>query len=80
MTQDQFDRDARMVAWLRGESVDIKKIRTGGDRVVQRRDMHGRPIGKPQTYEIKTGNSQLSDAQKRRKQQSGKDYHVRRYR
>ena len=45
---------------------DCRKIHKGGDFVVQKRDIFGRKVGKPKTYEIKTGNAKLSPARKKR--------------
>ena len=39
---------------------DCKKIRKGGDFVVQERDFFGNEIGKPTVYEVKTGNSKVT--------------------
>jgi len=58
---------------------DCRKIHEGGDFLVQKRDWQRRNIGKPKTYEIKTGKSPLSEAQKRKKARIGKDYKVERY-
>ena len=58
---------------------EVRKIHKGGDFVVQKRDLFGRKIGKPKTYEVKTGDSQLSDAQKRKKRQLKRSYKVVRY-
>lgn len=57
----------------------VKRIHKGGDYIVQNTDMFGRNVGKPKTVEIKTGNSKLSVAQKRKKRQLGKNYKVVRY-
>ena len=48
---------------------DCTKIRKGGDFVVQERDFFGDKIGNPAIYEVKTGNSKLTDAQEKRKRQ-----------
>jgi hypothetical protein len=59
---------------------DCKKIRQGGDFVVQERDFFGNKIGDPTIYEVKTGNSKLTEAQEKRKRQLGRDrYKVVRY-
>jgi hypothetical protein len=80
MSEEFFDRNIRTKAFLEGGYVDNKRIHKGGDRVVQKRDIYGRKIGKPITYEIKTGvRSQLSDAQKKRMKQLGNRYRVIRY-
>ena len=59
---------------------EYRKIHKGGDFVVQKTDLLGRKVGKPKTYEIKTGNAKLSPAQKKRKKRSKKgSYKVVRY-
>ena len=59
---------------------DCIKIRKDGDFVVQKRDYFGNPIGNPTVYEVKTGNSTLTDAQEKRKRQLGRDrYKIARY-
>jgi hypothetical protein len=57
---------------------EVKKIHKGGDFVVQKRDFFGRKVGKPTTYEVKTGDSPLTEAQKRKKRLS-RNYKVVRY-
>lgn len=58
---------------------DVKRIHKGGDFVVQKRALFGNKIGKPITYEVKSGGSQLSEAQKRKKRQLKRNYKVVRY-
>jgi len=59
---------------------DCTKIRKNGDFIVQKRDFFGNNIGNPTTYEVKTGNSKLTDCQEKRKRQLGRDrYKVVRY-
>ena len=58
---------------------DCHKIHKGGDFVVQKRDIFGNKIGKTTVHEIKTGNAQLSKAQKRKKKQIGSRYKEERY-
>jgi hypothetical protein len=59
---------------------DCTKIRKGGDFIVQERDFFGNKIGNPTIYEIKTGNSKLTDAQEKRKRQLGRNrYKIARY-
>jgi len=59
---------------------DCTKIRNEGDFVVQKRDFFGNEIGEPTVFEVKTGNSPLSEAQKKRKRQFGSNrYKVVRY-
>jgi hypothetical protein len=59
---------------------DCTKIRRGGDFVVQERDFFGDKIGNPTVFEVKSGNSKLTDAQEKRKRQLGRNrYKVIRY-
>jgi len=59
---------------------DCTKICKGGDFVVQERDFFGNKIGVPKVYDVKAGNSPLTEAQEKRKRQLGKDrYKVARY-
>jgi hypothetical protein len=59
---------------------DCTKIRKGGDFIVQERDFFGNEIGNPAIYEVKTGNSKLTDAQEKRKRQLGRNrYKIVRY-
>ena len=59
---------------------DCTKIRKGGDFVVQERDFFGNEIGKPKTYQVKTGNSKVTEAEEKRKRQLGRDkYKIVRY-
>ena len=59
---------------------DCTKIRGGGDFIVQERDFFGDKIGNPAIYEVKTGNSKLTDAQEKRKRQLGRNrYKIVRY-
>jgi hypothetical protein len=59
---------------------DCVKIRKGGDFVVQERDFFGNEIGKPTTYQVKTGNSKVTQAEEKRKRQLGRDkYKIVRY-
>jgi hypothetical protein len=59
---------------------DCTKIREGGYFIVQERDFFGNKIGNPTVYEVKNGNSRLTEAQEKRKRQLGKDrYKVARY-
>lgn len=74
MAEDSFALEQRL------QGHDVKRIHKGGDFVVQKRGIFGRKTGKPTTYEIKTGNAQLSDAQKKKKSRSPKErYKVIRY-
>ncbi len=74
MAEDSFAFEQRL------QGNDCRKIHKGGDFFVQKRNLFGNKVGKPTTYEVKTGNSQLSDAQERKKRQLGKSrYKVVRY-
>ncbi len=74
IAKDRFAFDQAM------KGNDCAKIRKGGDFVVQERDFFGNEIGKPTVYEVKTGNSKLTEAQEKRKRQLGRDrYKVVRY-
>jgi hypothetical protein len=52
---------------------DCTKMRKGGDFVVQERDFFGNKIGDPVVYDVKSGSSQLTEAQEKRKRQLGRD-------
>jgi hypothetical protein len=58
---------------------DVKRIRKGGDFVVQKQDFFGNKIGKPEVHEVKTGNSRLSDAQRNTKRRLGNRFKEDRY-
>ncbi len=59
---------------------DCAKIRKGGDFIVQQRDFFGNKVGNPTIYEVKTGNSKLTDSQEKRKRQLGRNrYKIVRY-
>lgn len=59
---------------------DCQKIRKGGDFVVQKRDFFGNKVGEPTTYEVKNGNSKLTEAQEKRRRQLGRNhYKIARY-
>ena len=74
IAKDRFAFDQTM------QGHDCKKIREGGDFVVQKRDFFGNKIGEPTTYEVKTGNAPLTEAQEKRKRQLGRNrYKVVRY-
>jgi hypothetical protein len=63
----------------RAQGHEVKRTPVGCDFVVQRRDIFGRKIGKPETHEIKTGGSPLSAAQRKKKKQLKRNYKVDRY-
>ncbi len=74
MAEDSFAMSQRL------QGHEVKKIHKGGDFVVQKRSVFGRNIGKPTVHEVKTGNSQLSEAQRRKKTRLGnRRYKVERY-
>ena len=74
IAKDRFAFDQAM------QGNDCKKIREGGDFVVQKRDFFGNKVGEPTTYEVKTGNTQLTEAQEKRQRQLGRNrYKVARY-
>ena len=74
IAKDRFAFDQTM------QGHDCKKIREGGDFVVQKRDFFGNKVGEPAIYEVKTGNSKLTEAQEKRKRQLGRNrYKVVRY-
>jgi len=74
IARDRFAFDQAM------QGHDCTKIRKEGDFVIQKRDFFGNEIGEPTVFEVKTGNSPLSEAQKKRKRQLGRSrYKVVRY-
>ncbi|XES77710.1 MAG: hypothetical protein ACBZ72_02250 [Candidatus Bathyarchaeia archaeon] len=54
---------------------DCTKIRKDGDFVVQERDFFGNEIGQPKVYDVKSGNTRLTEAQAKRKRRLGRDRH-----
>ncbi|HUK85179.1 MAG TPA: hypothetical protein VLU95_04890 [Candidatus Acidoferrum sp.] len=73
IAKDRFAFDQTM------QGHDCRKIRESGDFVVQKRDFFGNKVGEPTIYEVKTGNSPLSEAQEKRKRQLRSRYKVVRY-
>jgi hypothetical protein len=74
IAKDRFAFDQAM------QGHDCQKIRQDGDFVVQKRDFFGNKVGEPTTYEVKTGNSKLTEAQEKRKRQLGRNrYKIARY-
>ncbi len=74
IAKDRFAFDQAM------QGHDCKKIREGGDFVVQKRDFFGNKVGEPTTYEVKNGNSKLTEAQEKRQRQLGRNrYKITRY-
>jgi hypothetical protein len=74
IARDRFAFDQAM------QGNDCTKIRKNGDFVVQERDFFGNEMGKPKTYQVKTGNSKITSAEEKRKRQLGRDkYKIVRY-
>ncbi len=73
IAKDRFAFDQAM------QGHDCQKICEGGDFVVQRRDFFGNKVGEPTIFEVKTGNSPLSEAQEKRKRQLRSRYKIARY-
>jgi hypothetical protein len=73
MAEDSFAMSQRI------QGHEVRKTHKGRDFQVQKRDLFGRKIGKPISYEVKTGGSELTEAQRRRKARLGRRYKVVRY-
>ena len=74
IAEDRFAFDQTM------QGHDCEKIRKDGDFIVQKRDFFGNKICEPTIIEVKTGNSPLSEAQRKRKHKFGRNrYKVVRY-
>jgi hypothetical protein len=74
IAKDRFAFDQAM------QGHDCQKIRKDGDFVVQKKDFFGNKVGEPTTYEIKNGNSKLTEAQEKRRRQLGRNrYKIARY-
>jgi hypothetical protein len=73
IARDRFAFDQAM------QGHDCQKIREGGDFVVQKRDFFGNTVGEPTVFEVKTGNSKLTEAQQKRKHQFRNRYKIARY-
>jgi hypothetical protein len=59
---------------------DCTKIGKDGDFIVQELDAFGNKIGNPTVYQVKSGNSKLTEAEEKRKRQLGRDrYKIVRY-
>lgn len=58
---------------------EVEKIHRGGDLKVRKRDWLTGKKGKPTIVEVKSGNSKLSDLQKKRKRQYGDRFVEKRY-
>lgn len=74
IAKDRFAFDQAMAGH------DCTKLRRGGDFVVQRRDFLGEKEGKPTVFEVKVGNSKVTEAQAQRRRRLGRDrYRITRY-
>ena len=74
IAKDRFAFDQTM------QGHDCTKIRDGGDFVVQKRDFFGEKEGEPTVFEVKTGNSRLTEAELERRRQLGRNrYKIVRY-
>ena len=74
VAKDRFAFDQTM------QGHDCQKIHQDGDFIVQKRDFFGNKIGEPTRYEVKTGKTQLTDAQEKRQRQLGRNrYKIARY-
>ncbi len=74
IAKDRFAFDQAM------QGNDCTKIRRGGDFVVQKRDFFGEKEGEPTVFEVKTGNSKVTEAQEQRRRQLGRNrYKIVRY-
>ncbi len=54
---------------------DCKKLRRDGDFVVQKRDFFGDKEGEPTVFDVKTGDSKLTEAELQRRRQLGRNRH-----
>lgn len=74
IARDRFAFDQAM------KGNDCAKICKGGDFIVQERDFFGNEVDKPKTYQIKTGDSKITEAEEKRKRQLGRNkYKIVRY-
>jgi hypothetical protein len=74
IAKDRFAFDQTM------QGHDCQKIRENGDFVVQKRDFFGGTVGEPTVFDVKTGNSKLTEAQEQRRRRLGRNrYKVARY-
>jgi len=74
IARDRFAFDQAM------QGHDCTEIRKDGDFVVQKRDFFGNAVGAPTVFEVKTGNSKVTDAQEKRRRQLGRNrYRIVRY-
>ena len=74
IAKDRFAFDQAM------QGHDCQKTRENGDFVVQKRDFFGEKVGEPTVFDVKTGNSKLTEAQEQRQRRLGRNrYRVARY-
>jgi hypothetical protein len=74
IAKDRFAFDQTM------QGNDCRKIRQDGDFVIQKRDFFGNKVGEPTIYEVKTGKTQLTEAQEKRQRKLGRNhYKIARY-
>jgi hypothetical protein len=74
LAKDRFAFDQAM------QGNDCTKIREGGDFVVVKRDFLGETVGEPTTFEVKTGNSKVTAAERERQKKLGSNrYRIVRY-
>ncbi len=73
IAKDRFAFDQAM------QGNDCAKTRRGGDFVVQKRDFFGGKDGEPTVFDVKTGDSKLTEAQEERKRQLRGRYKIARY-
>jgi hypothetical protein len=67
VARDKFAFDQAM------QGNDCTKIRRGGDFVVQKRDFLGELVGEPTTFQVKTGNSKVTEAEQVRQKKLGRN-------
>jgi hypothetical protein len=54
---------------------DCTKIQRGGDFVVQERNFFGDKVGEAKTFDVKSGNSRVTDVQLERQRRLGRNRH-----
>lgn len=69
IARDRFAFDQAM------QGNDCLKIRKNGDFIIQKRDFFGNAIGEPTVIDVKTGNSSVTEAEKKRRKLLGRDRH-----
>ena len=73
IAKDRFAFDQAM------QGHDCEKLRRGGDFVLQKRDFFGETEGKPTVVDVKSGGSDVTETQKKRRQELHGRYRVVRY-